>query len=65
VEIDDVFVAVVEVESAAAKSVTILQDHCVYMRMGASNRKVPPDQWMSILQSKSQGSFIEYHWNVK
>lgn len=50
VQVDGVLVVVIEVPPAVSKPVTIRQDNYLYARTGASNRKVPPDQWRSVLE---------------
>jgi hypothetical protein len=55
--IDGVLVATIEVPPATNKPITIRQDNYLYARMGASNRKVPPDQWMAILASNKSEYF--------
>ena len=51
VKIDGVLVAILEVPPAAVKPISVQQDFYFYVRTGASNRKVPTDQWRSLLDS--------------
>jgi len=48
--ISDALVVVIEVPQAPIKPVSLQQDQHLYVRTGASNRKLPPDQWKGILQ---------------
>ncbi len=48
--IADALVVVIEVPPASIKPLSLQQDQYLYVRTGASNRKLPPDQWKSILQ---------------
>lgn len=52
--LDGALVAVFHVPAAKHKPLAIRQDHYLYVRSGASNRKVPPDQWRELLESKSR-----------
>jgi predicted HTH transcriptional regulator len=45
----DALVVVVEVPKAESRPVSIRDDQHLYIRKGSSNRKLPPDQWMSVL----------------
>lgn len=47
--LDGALIAVIRVRAADRKPIAIRQDHYLYARTGASNRKVPPDQWRSVL----------------
>ena len=49
--ISDALVIVIEVPPAPIKPISLQQDQHLYVRTGASNRKLPPDQWKSVLQS--------------
>ncbi|MFH1819386.1 AlbA family DNA-binding domain-containing protein [Thiobacillus sp.] len=49
--IGDALVVVIEVPPSPSKPISLQQDQYLYVRTGASNRKLPPDQWMSVLQS--------------
>ncbi len=42
-------VAVIEVPRADPRPVAIVEDQHLYVRKGATNRKLPPDQWKSAL----------------
>jgi predicted HTH transcriptional regulator len=57
VEIDGRLVAVVDVSPADPKPISIRQDSYLYARTGASNRRVPPEQWRSVLESTRQAGF--------
>ena len=48
-EFGDVHVVIIEIPQAAEKPVRIIDDNHLYVRTGASNRKVPPEQWRSVL----------------
>lgn len=50
---NDALIVTVEVLSAAQKPVAVQHDAYLYARAGASNRKVPPDLWRSILDMQS------------
>jgi hypothetical protein len=52
VRINGALVAVMQVSPAHRKPVAIRQDHYLYARVGASNRKVPPDQWRTVLEPR-------------
>jgi hypothetical protein len=49
VKVDGLSVMVIEVAPADPKPIS-MADCCLYVRIGASNRKVPPEQWGSILK---------------
>jgi hypothetical protein len=55
VEIDDVVVAVIEVTPSESKPISMSQDCYLYVRSGASNRKVPPEQWRNVLDPTKPG----------
>jgi hypothetical protein len=55
--IDGALVVAIEVPEAASKPITIRQDNYLYARIGASNRKVPPDQWKAVLASDKLEDF--------
>lgn len=50
VRLDDALIGVIQVLPAINKPLAIHQDHHLYARSGASNRKVPPDQWRAVLE---------------
>ncbi|MBA9930739.1 schlafen family protein [Burkholderia sp. 140710038-1] len=50
---NDALIVIVEVLSAAQKPVAVQHDAYLYARAGASNRKVPPELWRSILDMQS------------
>lgn len=56
--IDGMLVVVIEVAPASIKPVSLQQDQYFYVRTGASNRKLPPDQWMSVLQPEKFGGLL-------
>jgi len=58
VQVDGVLVVVIEVPPAVSKPITIRQDNYLYARTGASNRKVPPDQWKSVLEPNNPTDFF-------
>ena len=58
VHIDGSQIIVIEVAPAATKPVIIRQDNYLYARKGASNRKVPPDEWRTILNSNAEAPFF-------
>ncbi|CAJ0784731.1 AlbA family DNA-binding domain-containing protein [Ralstonia chuxiongensis] len=51
--VNDARVVVIEVAPASIKPVSLQQDQYFYVRTGASNRKLPPDQWKGVLQSEA------------
>lgn len=48
--LDGALIAVIHVSAADHRPISIRQEYCLYARSGASNRKVPPDQWRSVLE---------------
>lgn len=56
--ISDALVAVIEVPKAETKPVSIQEDQHLYVRKGASNRKLPPDQWKSVLQADNSQTLL-------
>jgi len=48
--LDGALIAVIDVPVADRRPIAIRQDHYLYARSGASNRKVPPDQWREVLE---------------
>lgn len=65
-QIDGVLVVILEVPPAGIKPVAIQQDNYLYTRTGASNRKVPPDQWRNVLVSDQiEDAFPTGGWNRK
>ncbi len=50
-KIDEELIVIVEVQDAARKPVGIRQDNYVYVRTGASNSKIPPNQLRHYFQS--------------
>ncbi|MDB5976954.1 MAG: hypothetical protein JWR07_3714 [Nevskia sp.] len=48
---DSALVVILEVTKAQAIPVTIRNEQCLYVRRGASNIKLPPDQWKNYLIS--------------
>lgn len=57
VRLDDALIGVMQVLPAINKPLAIHQDHHLYARSGASNRKVPPDQWRAVLEPIRQSPF--------
>lgn len=53
VTIDNVRVAVIKVAPAKTPPICIKDSQYLYARMGANNRKVPPDEWRAILKALS------------
>lgn len=51
--VSDGRVVVIEVAPASIKPVSLQQDQYFYVRTGASNRKLPPDQWKGVLQPEA------------
>jgi hypothetical protein len=49
VRVNGVVVAVIRVAPSTNKPACVVGDNYLYVRKGATNRKVPPDQWRSIL----------------
>jgi predicted HTH transcriptional regulator len=47
--VDGMPVFIVDVEQSPAKPVMVRGDNIFYVRAGASNRQLPPDQWKSVL----------------
>ena len=58
VEVDDVLVVAIEVAPATARPISMAQDYHLYVRTGASNRKVPPEQWRDVLEPTKQEGFF-------
>lgn len=56
--ISDALVVVIEVPPAPIKPISLQQDQYLYVRTGASNRKLPPDQWKSVLQPDTFGGLF-------
>lgn len=54
---NEALIVVVEVLSATHKPVAVQHDAYLYARAGASNRKVPPESWRSILDTQSSDAF--------
>jgi hypothetical protein len=54
--VGELLVVVIEVPPAESKPVSIQQDHYFYVRKGASNKKLPPDQWKNFLQPNAPSS---------
>ncbi|CAJ6803328.1 Divergent AAA domain [Burkholderia pseudomallei] len=50
---DEALIVIIEVLPAAQKPVAVQQDAYLYARAGASNRKVPPESWRSVLDTQS------------
>lgn len=50
-------IVIVKVPPAVQKPVTVQQDAHLYARTGASNRKVPPESWRTILDPETTGAF--------
>ncbi|MCG5078300.1 helix-turn-helix domain-containing protein [Paraburkholderia tagetis] len=50
--IDEALIVIVEVQPATQMPVAVQQDAHLYARTGASNRKVPPGLWRSILDTQ-------------
>lgn len=61
--ISDALVVIIEVPPTSIKPISPQQDQHLYVRTGASNRKLPPDQWKSILQSDKSRLFGTF-WDV-
>lgn len=58
VQIDGAWIVVIEVAPAPAKPLSIRQDSYLYGRKGASNRKVPPDEWRNILDFNADSALF-------
>ncbi|KAE8756091.1 hypothetical protein FSO04_30780 [Paraburkholderia madseniana] len=54
---DGALIVIVEVLPATQKPVAVQQDAYLYARAGASNRKVQPESWRSILDTQSIDAF--------
>lgn len=63
VEIDGALVVVIEIPQAIRKPIAIQQDNYLYARIGASNRKVPPDQWRDVLESSTSDQ--SFNWRQR
>ncbi len=59
VQIDDSIVVVIEVPPTTIKLTAIQQDNFLWVRTGASNRKVSPDQWSGVMDSKKPGGLLD------
>jgi predicted HTH transcriptional regulator len=46
---DDLLVFIVDVEQSTMKPVKVRGDNTFYVRTGASNQQLPPEQWESVL----------------
>lgn len=55
VRLDGALIAVIHVPAADRKPIAVRQDHYLYARTGASNRKVPPEQWRIVLEPSDKG----------
>lgn len=55
VRLDGALIAVIHVPAADRKPVAIRQQYYLYARTGASNRKVPPEQWRTVLEPSNGG----------
>lgn len=53
--LDGALIALIHVPAAAHRPIAIRQDHYLYARAGASNRKVPPSEWKIVLQPSHDG----------
>ncbi|MFZ6776984.1 helix-turn-helix domain-containing protein [Undibacterium sp. Ji83W] len=47
--IDNGLIVIIEVPPAVEKPVAMQQDKHLYARIGASNKKIPPDHWKSVI----------------
>lgn len=56
--INDALVVVIEVPPLPIKPISLQQDQYLYVRTGASNRKLPPDQWKGVLQPHKLGGLF-------
>lgn len=52
-EIDDVNLVVIDVLPSASKPLSVQQDLYLYARKGATNRKVPPGEWQSVITERN------------
>jgi predicted HTH transcriptional regulator len=52
--LDGALIAVIHVLAADRRPIAMRQDHYLYARSGASNRKVPPDQWRIVLEPSDE-----------
>lgn len=58
VVVDDGVVVIVDVSQSPLKPASVRADNIFYVRAGASNKQLPPDQWESVLTPKnSDGLF--------
>ncbi|MEJ1968467.1 MAG: ATP-binding protein [Rhizomicrobium sp.] len=51
--VDDVLVAVVEVPSADAVPIMVRGENVYYVRVGASNRQLPPNEWAAMQAART------------
>ena len=49
VDVNGILIVVVEVSQSPKKPVMVKDDNIFYVRAGASNKQLPPDQWRNIL----------------
>lgn len=58
VQIDGMHIVAIEVAPAAIKPLALRQDNYLYVRKGASNQKVSPTEWRSVLEPESEMPFF-------
>jgi predicted HTH transcriptional regulator len=61
--IDGVVIVVVNVSQSPAKPATVMGDNLFYVRAGANNKQLPPDQWESVLGVREGGIASSYNAN--
>lgn len=58
VQLDGALILAIDVAPAVAKPVIIRQDYYLYARKGASNRRIPPDEWQATLNPNAESAFL-------
>jgi predicted HTH transcriptional regulator len=53
VPVDDTMVAIIDVSEAPSKPVVLYDDNHFYVRAGANNRQLPPNQWKAAIRGAS------------
>jgi hypothetical protein len=58
--VDDALVVIIDVSQSAAKPVVVRDDNLLYVRAGASNKQLSPNQWESVLAGKDSEGLFPY-----
>jgi predicted HTH transcriptional regulator len=56
--VNGMLVVVVDVEQSPAKPVAVIGDNIFYVRAGASNKQLPPDQWATVLGANNSNAAL-------